>query len=96
MTPHGEPYVITYPTPELGFTAFMAIQMLYESYMVYDNWVELGYANLVVNSCKQYDTNDVINVILEVMKPKRIMVSHTENYTGRFENGRTTDKQGDF
>jgi len=87
MTPHGEPHIVTYPTPELGFTAFMAIQMLYESYIVYDNWVELGYANVVVNSCKEYDEATVMKAIIDFFKPHAVMISHKENYTGVLVHG---------
>ena len=82
MTPHGEPYVITYPTPELGFTAFMAVQLLYESYIIYDNWIELGYANMIVNSCNDYDEDDAVEVIADHLDPDLIKVSHQERYTG--------------
>ena len=87
MTPHGNPHVITYPTPELGFTAFMAIQMLYESYIVYDNWVELGYANLVVNSCKEYDESVIVTEIEKYFKPHAVLISHQEKYDGVLHHG---------
>ncbi len=52
MTPVDDVHIQKYPSQSLGVTAMVAIQHLMESYIIYDNWPEIGYANLVVNSCK--------------------------------------------
>jgi len=87
MTPHGEPRVVKYPTMELGNTifAFVAYQPLYESYIVFDNWIELDppYANLVVNSCKDYDSDIVIAMIKKHLKPVSIRVEVPILYDGK-------------
>ena len=87
MTPHGDPQVVKYPVKELGNTifAFVAYQPLYESYIVYDNWVELqpAYANLIVNSCKDYDTDKVVKIIEMYLKPVSIKIEIPINYDGK-------------
>lgn len=87
MTPHGEPQIVKYPTPELGNTifAFVGYQPLHESYIVYDNWIELDppYANLIINSCKTYDT---VNALLGIMRRIDLIYFKIEDpvyYTGR-------------
>ena len=84
MTPHGDVEIHTYPTPELGFTATacVAIQHLHESYVVYDNWIEYepAYANIVVNSCRDYDEEKVVKVLKRRIEPEAIQVRGFDEY----------------
>src|SRR5512137_1940375 len=89
MTPHGDPFVKTYPTPELGFTAtqpvaFEAVQHLHESYIVYDNWIELkpAYANIVINSCKDYDSIAATEFIMTFLDLERLRTEKPIYYDG--------------
>lgn len=41
----------------------LAVQYLYESFVIYDNWPELGYAHLIVDSCKPYDIQVVLSIV---------------------------------
>jgi S-adenosylmethionine/arginine decarboxylase-like enzyme len=93
MTAHNEPVITTYPTPELGATvsmpiAFEAIQHLHESYIVFDNWIEFepAYANIIINSCKFYKTQDAKDVIMSWLdiEQKNIFIVAPFIYTGRY------------
>ena len=91
MTPYSDPILITYPIPQLGFTctqaladdsrSFVCIQHLHESYIVYDNWPEYGYANIVINSCKTYDVRLAVETIMKHLKPNRIRLGLCEEYS---------------
>jgi hypothetical protein len=88
MTPHGYPQVIPYPKENLGNTvisSFVAYQPLYESYVVFDNWVDLNYANLVVNSCKDYDSSIVEQTIIEYFACEEVRSLEPVFYTGEKE-----------
>lgn len=96
MTPYGDPTVIEYPCPELGNTiaqAFTVQQTLYQSYvqfvypgvMVYDNWVEkkpYAYSNLIVNSCKVFENQPIVDTIVKVINPIQITCGMDELYNG--------------
>ena len=85
MTPHGDVEVHKYPTAELGFTATacVAVQHLHESYIVFDNWIEYdpAYANIVVNSCKTFNTVDVVTLINELIQPVHMRTSSPDYYS---------------
>jgi hypothetical protein len=85
MTPHGEPSIHEYPTKELGFTATacVAVQHLHESYIVFDNWVEFSpaYANIVINSCKDFDIESAMSVVTLTFKPVSVRVSNPDPYS---------------
>ena len=89
MTPHEGVKIQFYPTPELGFTAkvsvlqpFDAIQHLYESYIIYDNWIELGYANIIINSCKDFNSLAALDVIMKHLPPGRYRLEDAVYYDG--------------
>jgi len=90
MMRQGDVNIQRYDTPDLGFTAklsiasFDAIQHLHESYVVYDNWIELrpAYANIVLNSCKRFDTDLVIASIKEFFNPVEINFREAIFYDG--------------
>lgn len=67
MTPHGDVEFHSYPTKELGCTATacVAVQHLHESYVVFDNWPEYepAYANIVINSCKEFDITPAFRIV---------------------------------
>lgn len=56
MTCVGEPHIQFYGKPEMGFTIMQCLQ---QSYIVYDVWPRYDYGNLVVNSCKTYDLEEI-------------------------------------
>lgn len=93
MTPHGKVQVHKYPTKELGFTATacVAIQHLHESYVVFDNWIEYdpAYANIVINSCKSFNTAAALSTINRMLKPVSIRVSSSDYYTPQEHLGRS-------
>lgn len=76
MTPHGEPQVTYYPSDSNAkdthtvllpiSSPFLAAQYLHESFIIYDNWPEVGYAHLIVDSCKPYELTPIILTIANV------------------------------
>jgi len=84
MTPHGDVEFHKYPVEELGFTATacVAVQHLHESYVIYDNWIEYdpAYANIIVNSCLDYDHHLVERVIKRLVKPVSFRISGLDYY----------------
>lgn len=88
MTPHGDPYVVYYPDNSNAKGTVTIMQCLHESFIIYDNWPELEYAHIVVDSCNPYDLNKVIETISNYpglkSKPENSIIRYNENV---FKNG---------
>jgi hypothetical protein len=96
MMPVGDPVVIHYPPPsdsgQIALQPFTVCQPLMESYIRYlcpvgvvdySSWPEAGYANMVVNSCKRYETINVLSSIYSHIQGVKIKaVVPPEYYDG--------------
>lgn len=60
MQAHGNPVVVHYPDNSNAKGTVTIFQCLHESFVVYDNWPEFGYAHVIIDSCRRYSLDAVL------------------------------------
>ena len=92
MTPHGDVMVKTYPDDSNAAGTYTMFQCLHESFIAYDNWPELGYAHIIIDSCKAYDVKKVVPVIekrgFKVQVEKKVLRYSEDVFKEEGGNGR--------
>jgi hypothetical protein len=99
MTPHGQPQITYYPENSNAkgthtilqpiAEPFLATQYLYESFIIYDNWPEQGYAHMIIDSCKPYMLAPIVLTIGALVPEFEIAIPHDPIRYGEwiFEQG---------